>query len=357
MVYRAAVIGLTGIAAAPLRAGPLHPALGGVWPHSHAPAYAALPNTQVVAVCDLKADLLDQFRQNWQDTWPEVRTYTDYREMLQQEEIDLLSVVTSDHRHADIVVDAAEGGVRGILCEKPIATTLADADRMIAACEARGTVMSIHHSRRWRPLWHAARAQVWDGRLGAVRRIVGSIGSPRAMLFRNGTHLIDTICWFAGSEPEWVVGVLDEEHAGYGPRYAGDGGRDPALDPGGTALVHFQNGVRAIVNCSKRMVRSFELQVFAERGRLRVDDTSAEMWFTAPGAQYESHVAVPVPYTQRAETCAAILELIDLMERGGTSSQTASPPQEARKALSIILAILQSQADGNVPVRFPIVDR
>jgi predicted dehydrogenase len=313
-----------------------------------------LPDVELVAVCDLKPELLEQFRVACGSVLPNARTYTDYRELLEREKVDLLTVATSDHRHAEIVVDAAAAGVRGILCEKPIATTLADADRAIEACERRGVVLSINHTRRWRPEWHAGLAQLGDGGLGAVRRIVGHVGSPRAMLFRNGTHLIDAVCWFAGGEPDWVSGVLDEEHTDYGPRYAGDGGRDPALDPGGSALVHFENGVRAFINCSKRMHAPFRIDVFCELGQLRLYDGSGEVWApSSPGGRQLARRPLVVPLTRRAETPAAIAEVVRAVEHGG---DTLSPAREARKTLAIIIAILQSSTAGGAPVRFPVQD-
>src|SRR5437899_165238 len=133
--YRAAIVGLTGIAAEPRQTARVA-ALGELMPHSHAAAYAHLPQTTVVGYCDLVPARLDEFRQTWGGEFPEARPYTDYREMLRGGRIDFLSVVTSDNRHAQIVVDAVEAGVRGIFCEKPIATTLADADRIIGACRA-----------------------------------------------------------------------------------------------------------------------------------------------------------------------------------------------------------------------------
>jgi predicted dehydrogenase len=352
MSYRAAVIGLSGIGAAP---GPAeHAELGSPWPHSHVASYGVLPNVELVAVCDLKPELLDQFRAHHGSTWPNAHAYADYRELLERDRVVLLNVVTSDHRHAQMVVDAAEAGVKGILCEKPLATTLADADRMIEACARRGVVLSVNHTRRWRPEWHAGLAQLGDGGLGAVRRIVGHVGSPRAMLFRNGTHLLDTVCWFAGGEPDWVVGVLDEEHSSYGPRYAGDGGRDPALDPGGSALVHFKNGLRAFVNCSKRMHAPFNVDVFCELGQLRLYDGSGEVWApSTPGGSQLAGRPLAVPLTRRAETPAAVADVIHAVEHGG---DTLSPAREARKALAIIIAILQSSAAGGAPVRFPVQD-
>src|SRR5581483_9383588 len=182
------------------------PALGQVMPHSHVAAYAAVPRTSVVAVCDLVPALLDRVREAWQPTFPELRTYTDYRELLARERVDLLSVVTPDHRHAQIVVDAAAADVKGIFCEKPIATTLADADRMIAACRQAGVALQIDHTRRWYPEFAEARRLLRAGAIGSLRRVVATLGGPRAMLFRNGTHLVDAICYFVDADPAWLMG-------------------------------------------------------------------------------------------------------------------------------------------------------
>ena len=140
-VYRAGIVGLTGIASGKAGSAP-HDVLGSIQGGSHASGYAQVPATRVVGACDLVPALTEQFVSQWGAVWPEVRPYSDYRQLLSEGALDLLSVVTSDHRHAQIVVDAAEAGVKGIYCEKPIATTLADADRMIAACQASGTVLS-----------------------------------------------------------------------------------------------------------------------------------------------------------------------------------------------------------------------
>jgi len=349
--YRAAVVGLSGISATP--GSKSYPELDGEWPHSHIASYTSLPNVDLVGVCDLKTDLIDQFRANYQTSWPNAHAYTDYREMLEKEKPDLLSVATSDDRHAQIVVDAVAAGVKGILCEKPIATTLADADRMIAAAERAGVVMAVNHTRRWRPVWHAAKTVLASGELGEVRRIVASCGHARAMLFRNGTHLIDSVCGFAGSEPDWVVGLLDEEHLAYGPIYAGQGGRDPAIDPGGSALVHFKSGVRAFINMSKRMFAPLELDIYCETGLLRLRDGSGEIVTPLPGTQTQVSRPLPLPLVRLAETPAAIAEIIRCIEKGG---QTLCPPREARKTLAIIIAIIQSSAAGSVPVKFPLVD-
>jgi predicted dehydrogenase len=388
--YRAAVIGLSGIGTGSPPGTSPYPVLGTEWPHSHVAAYHALPQAEVVAACDIKPDVLETFRATWGAALPDVRTYLDYRELLEKERPDILSVVTSDHRHAQITIDAAEAGVKAILCEKPLATTIAEAERMIATCDRTGTALTVNHSRRWTPHWNGLRALVGEGRpLGPVRRIAGTWAGNRAMLFRNGGHLIDTINWFAGAagrgqagaagqgqpgggdqgqasgagqggtatgEPDWVVGVLDAAHTDHAPRYTGDGGRDPALDPGGNALVYYKNGVRAFVNCSKGITGGgVELEVFCENGHLRADDVSGEIIVVPPGRSSHGRARTPVkpPVTSLGDTPAAIAELIASIEEGRTPRYTA---QEARWAPAIILAMLQSNANGHAPVRFPIQD-
>lgn len=350
--YRAAIVGLTGIAASPPSAAP-DPVLGQIVSHSHAGGYASVPNTEVIAVCDLVPALLDNFNQQWSGIIPPAKGYTDYRQMLAEQEIDLLSVVTSDNRHAQIVVDAVEAGVKGIYCEKPIATTLADADRMIAACEAHNVPILINHTRRWFPDFVEARRLVRSGAIGSLRRIVATLGGERAMLFRNGTHLVDTVCFFAESEPLWLVAELDEEHADYGPRYAGDGGRDASTDPGASAFVHFENGVRAFINASKGTPKNFEIDLIGTEGRIRIGADIAEWSEYLPDGRLATG-RIAIPPTTISDAGAAIRELIGLIEHGGTPSSSSA---DGRRTLSILLGILQSSAERSCRIDFPVTDR
>lgn len=349
--YRAAVIGLTGIGAAAAEPAAM-PALGELMPHSHVGAYALLPQTEVVAVCDLLPERIAEFRAGWGDTFPRAKGYADYTAMLAAERIDLISVVTPDHRHAQIVVDAVAAGVRGVFCEKPIATTLADADRIIAACAERRVPLLVDHTRRWYPEWIAAREMVLGGEIGRLRRIVATLGGPRAMLFRNGTHLIDMACYFAASEPAWVTAELDDEHRDHPPRYAGDGGRDPATDPGGTAYLRFENGVRALVNASKDTPQRFELELVGETGVLRIGSGLFELSRLDDRGRMATVQLTP-PRTTRAYLPAAVVELIALVERGGVPTSSG---QDARRVLAILLAMLQSNATGGRRVDFPVED-
>ena len=261
---RAGVVGLTGIGANRPAPGP-GPGTGFEMPHSHVAAYRHVAGTEPVAVCDIVPEKLDDFHRTWSDVLPDVRGYTDYREMLDREQLDVISVATPDDRHAQIVIDAVDAGVRGIVCEKPIASTLADADRMIAAVEAAGVPMLVDHTRRWMFPWVQVAEVIASGEIGDVQRIVANQGGPRAMLFRNGTHMFDTILWYAGGTPTAVYAIAEAGFEDYPPRYASDGGHDPDTDPAMSVVVEFDNGVRAFWNMCKTMPQVFTLEVLGQR--------------------------------------------------------------------------------------------
>jgi predicted dehydrogenase len=350
--YRTAIIGMRGIGSSVAKPPP-NPVLGQLIPASHVENYALLPQTELVAVCDLVPDLLEGFRRDFGATLPNVNIYADYREMLSKERIDILSVATSDHVHAQMTVDGVEAGAKGILCEKPIATTLADADRMIAACERAGVPLMIHHNRRWEPEYQQARELIRSGEIGELRLVFATLGGPRAMLFRNGTHLIDLLCFFADADPAWVMGDLDDHFRDYGPRYAGTGGRDATTDPGCSAYVHFENGVRAFINISKNAPQNFELELVCENGRIRIGRHVGEVWRMSPPWQASVSRLQP-EQTTRINLLAAIPELIDMIETG--RRECTSSARDGRRTLSIILGILHSNVAGSSRIDFPIQD-
>ena len=211
--YKVAVIGCDGI--------------GG----KHAQGVVGLNNAEVVAGCDISQETLKAFKEKWGDQWSNIALYTDYKEMLAREQPDVVTIATPDNRHTELVVDAANAGAKGIFCEKPLATSLADADRMIEACEQNGAILSVDHTRRFTPLWRQMKEKViGGGEIGELQYIDGRLSGKRGSIFRNGTHLIDAICYLADSEPEWVFAELEKGYEDY-TEYRGDGGRTPELEP------------------------------------------------------------------------------------------------------------------------------
>ena len=340
--YKSVIIGLRGIGSQ----RPVEPEglpLYGAMPNSHASAYHRCPDTDVVAVCDLDEGLLSDFEARWKDVWPDLRLYRDYLEMLDTEKPDIVSVVTGDHIHATITVEAARrASTKAIICEKPIATTLSDADRMIEATENAGVLLSIEHSRRWHPAYLAARELIRSGEIGQLKTIVCDLFSQRAMMFRNGTHLLDMICFFAESDPEWLTAELEEGFDDF-TEYKGDGGHDPATDPDTAAYIRFQNGVRAFFNCRKMNLPGSQMYLTCDDGRIEISDREAILIKAGSHREWSRQTMVPGNYMHQFQA-GFVPEIVDKLENGGELVSTA---REARKTLRIMLGILESHHAGN----------
>ena len=347
--HKAVIIGLTGIGSNRPEE-PVGLPVYGAMPTSHASGYHRCPDTDLVAVCDLQEKLLSDFRIRWSDVWPDVRPYKDYREMLDKEQPDIVSVVTGDHLHADLVVESAQrGSTKAIICEKPIATTLEDADRMIEATEREGVLLSIEHSRRWHASFLEARELIRSGEIGNLKTIVCEMFSQRAMMFRNGTHAIDMICFFAESDPAWLTAELEEGFEDF-TEYKGDGGHDPATDPDTAAYIRFQNGVRAFFNCRKVNFPGSQFYLTCDEGRIEISDRESVLVRGSNPREWSRQTIVPTHYMFESKA-GFIPEIVNVLDNGG---DLVSPAREGRKTLEIMLGILKSHHAGNTRVNFPL---
>lgn len=348
---RIAIVGLSWIAADDA-APASDPTLGTAMPYSHASAVAALPDLEIVAGCDISEVARTAFVERWGPRYPGLQVYADYREMLAAQQAELVAVVTPDHLHREVVEAAIANGARGIFCEKPIATTLADADAIVAAVRAAGVTMNVNYTRRWYPEYVEARRLVRDGTIGRLSQIVLEMGGPRAMLFRNHTHGIDIVNFLADSMPTWVWGELERGYEDYGTAYAGDGGNDPATEPGANYYIAYENGVRAYLTGAKdTAVTEMSVHLAGSEGRIVIDMSGIRLMRVHnenPRTQPGVPSILPIsPRWSMAGMQAAIADLVRAMDEG---RDPASPPESARATVAVTQAVLLSQARGNVVV-------
>lgn len=341
--YRAGIVGLSWITSEPATAG-THPVLGHAPPHSHLSALAAISSTTVVAGCDIDPVACERFVQRWEDTWPGVKGYADFNEMLRTERLDLVCVATPDDLHGDVVRAVADAGVRAIFCEKPISTQLDDVDAMIEAIDRHEVVVNVNNTRRWMPSYVAARESVRAGAIGELALVEVNFGGSRAMLWRNHAHMLDLICYFAESKPAWVIGELEEGFTEYGTGYRGDGGRDPDLEPGANAYIAFENGVRAFLGGMKHSTQQVTVDLRGSTGRIQVDEHGATL-ITA-----SDHGVSATPIVAKATMQGMEAAIVDLLTALETGREPQCPPCEARKTVALIEGILASQAARNVRV-------
>ncbi|MCC7491955.1 MAG: Gfo/Idh/MocA family oxidoreductase [Fimbriimonadaceae bacterium] len=330
-----AIVGLTPIGARRPASTPF-----GRVPVSHAAGYATHRGCLVTAVCDRRYDLVQACREAWEDTWPALAGYTRLEQLLTEACPDLLSVCTPDDRHAEVVVAAATAGVRGILCEQPLATSTAAADRMMAAAETAGCRLLVHHNRRYDPLFHLVREVLRLGEIGELRHLRCTQAGPRAMLLRQGVAALDLLCFLAGSPVNEVSGRLERGFEGWRPEH-GDGGHDPRSEPTASARLRFANGLEGAYDGLRTRHQEFACELIGSEGSIRVRNRHAEL-VTAQHTQ----PLVPPPY-DTVGLAAAVADLCRVVREGGRPLGEAAA---ARHALAVVEALLASAAQDSHPV-------
>ena len=174
-------------------------------PYSHFASYAAIEETEVVAVANRSPERMKAFC----DRWDFHNTYLDYKKMIEVEKPDIVSVTTPTFARAEPIIFAAEHGVKGIYAEKGLCSSLAEADRIQEACNSNGVAFN----------WGAARRQ-HSGYIQVAEAIAkGGIGKPtHAVVFtftdliKHHPHTLDTVSMMLGDpKPVWVEGRLVEK--------------------------------------------------------------------------------------------------------------------------------------------------
>ena len=117
-------------------------------PWAHAPAYAMVPETKIVAAADVNESVAAQFAQRWGAPAVYTDYRTDYREMLRRESLDVVSVLVPNFLHCDVTLEAVEAGVKVVVCEVPMTASVDEADRMIRVCDAGGDGARRGHRQR-----------------------------------------------------------------------------------------------------------------------------------------------------------------------------------------------------------------
>jgi len=178
------------------------------------------------------ADIVEENAQAFADTYDIPAVYTDYHEMLAQEQPEMVSVCTWPHLHEKMVIDAAQAGAKCLYCEKPMAVTIGGARRMVQVCEDHGINLSFNHQRRYGKSFGGAKKLLDDGVIGDLVRIEWGAGN----LYDYGSHNFDMANYFNDECPgEWAMCQIDyrQEQLWFGAHNEND-----AL-----ALVRYRNGV------------------------------------------------------------------------------------------------------------------
>lgn len=233
----------------------------------HIEGFATEPRANVVALAGLDTDRVLALAKKYGVP----RTYADYRELLEQPDIDAVSVCVPNYLHAEVTLAAIEAG-KHVICEKPMALSVAEAEQMVAAAAAHQRVLSIAFSQRSRNDCQALKRHVLAGGLGDIyyaraswmRRLgIPGIGSwftqkrfsGGGALIDLGVHMVDMALWLMGNPRVQSISAATYNHlgaSGYGnhpnrtsvPPFVFD------VDDLATAFIRLENGATLHIEAS-----------------------------------------------------------------------------------------------------------
>jgi predicted dehydrogenase len=338
----------------PLRVGVVGTGFGST---VHVPAFKASPDFEVAAIVSGRHENAERVAKEHQIPW----AGDDFKEMLDQ--VDVVSIATPGGLHHEMVLAAADAG-KHILCEKPFATSLAQAREMLAAVQRNGVGHAVNHEFRMIPSRGAFRRMVQDGFLGEVYDVralldLGMILNPArkwnwwsdrqqygGMLQAMTSHLIDFLLWTFG-DIDSLSGRLDTFVR---QRPAQDGSlREVTSDDANAALMRFSSGASGLISVSgvSRVSRSI-LEGHGSAGSLSIDGNRL-LAGTEPGAlqpveirAMEGQGAVPLMLAYLSHVAQAF--------RGERSDVVASFEQGVR-VQSVMDAIHASSEGGGTRVQ------
>ena len=325
-------------------------------PYCHGPTYYYHPDIDLVA----GADPHDEQRSIFGESWgvPNVRLYTSHTEMLEKEDLDIVSVTTTARIRPDIVKDVACSGVKIIWAEKPISLSLEDADEMVKVCRDEGVTFAVNCVRRWMEGYSEARKLIDTGQIGKVLQVTAHFPTG---LSGNGSHLIDTVRYLAGGEVEWVFGEIESDEAA-----ATD------ADVNFNGYLAFDNGVRAFMRaweCGDSTSMNFT--VIGEHGQIYCQEYPAQFdlirngapmpfgeGYRGPSTRMESPMPVRYPITLPPQVKGTGFNIIeDLMQAHESGADAKVSGEDGLKALEIAIALRESHRRGGVKVSLPLQDR
>lgn len=322
---------------------------------AHAEAYRRSGKARLVAVCDVRAERAKAMAEKFNVP----RYYTGLDEFLRDPELEVVSICTPHHLHAPQTVAAAEAG-KHILCEKPMAISLKQADEMIAACRRNGVKLGIVFQLRFDPLYRRIKEASNSGGFGVPvlaeamvkwyreeasyyfrDEVARSWRGKRATegggaLINQAIHTIDLL--------QWIMGPVDFLYGICATRTHHIEVEDIAV-----SILRFRNGALGyIVGSVSIRPQETCLNIYGSEGAVCVRDDKVAVWTVRsvkPPGEEEMKTALTGHNAVVEDFLSAVIDDREPLVTG----------EEGRKSLEIVLAIYKACVEERKIV-FPLTE-
>jgi len=354
--YRIGVIGHTG---------------RGNYGHGLDRVWLDMPNCEIVGVADANPGGLEQAVRRLGSP----PGYADYRAMLDKTKPDIVAICPRWlDQHCEMVLAAAERGIH-IYMEKPMCRTLAEADRMVAACEKNHVKLAISHQTRYSPKIYVIQRMIEEGKIGKVLELRGRGKEDRRGggedLWVLGSHVMNLIHFFGG-EPSWCFAKVLQDDRSIQKEDVVEGaeGIGPLAGDTVAAMFGMDESATAYFGSHRDTAgRRFGLQIYGSKGVIEIlTGHLPAVYFLpdptwSPGRSGAKWIPVssegpgqPEPLKDGGLHGGNLLACADLM---GAIEQDRLPEcniYEARLTVEMIAAVFESHRAGG-PVNMPIENR
>jgi len=235
---------------------------------NHARVYARMPHTTLVAFADLDPALRDRISRTYK-----ARPYTDYREMIEKEHLDVVTVALPTHLHRQAAMATMSAGIHTFV-EKPLADSVIAGREMIEASHRHDVLLGVGHIERFNPAVIALKERLDEGQLGKIYQIhARRIGPfpPRikdvGVVFDLATHEVNIMEYLTGAGIRSVSAVVKQTlHDKHEDMVSG--------------ILRFDDGVIGMFDINwLTPTKIRQLTVLGERGMFQVNYLTQELWF------------------------------------------------------------------------------
>lgn len=327
---------------------------------------AAIENKlEIVAVCDVIPEKMDAILENAGLAKDSAKHYTDYKQLIAENDIELASIATESGIHAEIAIYCIEHGIN-LIIEKPMAMNMADADRIIELAEKHNVKVSACHQNRFNVAIQKTRVALESGRFGRLSHggiyvrwnrdhgyydqaaWRGTWAQDGGCLMNQCIHGIDLLRWMFGDDVVEVYGKTRQQFHDY-----------LEAEDVGTAVVTFANGTVATIEGTTNVYpKNLEetLYIFGEKGTVKIGGTSTnniDVWDFADETEADAENKGLKEATSNVYGNGHISLFADVIDAIKNDRKPYVDAVAGRNALEMVLAIYKSQKTGE-PVKFPV---
>lgn len=321
----------------------------------HMKAVVDHPDAELYMICDINEELMCTAAEKYAVN----RLTTNYKEMLLDEAVDAVIIVTPDQTHKEIAIAALAAG-KHVLCEKPLALTIDDCKEMVQATEKAKGKMMVGQICRYTPGFLAAKTLIDKGEIGELFFVeteyahdYANIDTPwrldplRHGFLGGGCHAVDLARWIAG-DPEEVFAYSNHKMLPKSP-----------TDDCTVAIMKFPNNVIGKVFVSTGCKRDYTMRsvFYGSKGTIITDNTSTHMTVFKEGVGndeslfegLETH-SLPIKYPVSVNNHNASGELVEFIDCIVNDKPIRTTAMEGTKTVVASLAAIESARTG-VPVK------